>query len=177
MQMRPAAIYGIGGVLLVACLAAANMPQDRDPLPSRAPRADRAAGPQALAAEVSAQAARLRDRMAQAPAPGANARNPFSFAARPTASAPAAVVHAAVADEPAPVFTAPLPPLTLMGIAEESTPAGPRRTAVIGGEGDALYMVREGDAVGDRYRVTKIGADAVELEDVLTKGYRRLALR
>jgi len=64
-----------------------------------------------------------------------------------------------------------------MGIAEESTPAGPRRTAVIGGEGDALYMVREGDAVGDRYRVTKIGADAVELEDVLTKGYRRLALR
>jgi len=25
--------------------------------------------------------------------------------------------------------------------------------------------------------VTKIGADAVELEDLLTKGYRRIALR
>jgi len=32
-------------------------------------------------------------------------------------------------------------------------------------------------AVGDRYTVKKIGADAVELEDVDTKGYRRLALR
>jgi hypothetical protein len=38
-------------------------------------------------------------------------------------------------------------------------------------------MVTEGQPVGDRYKVTKIGADAVELEDILTKAYRRLALR
>jgi len=38
-------------------------------------------------------------------------------------------------------------------------------------------MVGEGDAVGERYRVKKVGADAVELEDVVTKAYRRLALR
>jgi hypothetical protein len=178
MTIRPAAVYGIGGVLLVACLAAANMPQEREPSPVRAPRVERGTAPQALAVEVSAQAARLRERLAQAPMPGVNTRNPFSFAARPVASAVAPVVHAAVAaDEPAPVFTAPLPALTLMGIAEDSTPAGPKRTAVIGGDADALYMVSEGDAVGDRYRVTKIGVDAVELEDVLTKGYRRLALR
>jgi len=37
--------------------------------------------------------------------------------------------------------------------------------------------VTEGQAIGDRYKVTKIGADAVELEDLLTKAYRRLALR
>jgi hypothetical protein len=37
--------------------------------------------------------------------------------------------------------------------------------------------VVEGQAVGDRYRVTKIGVDAVELEDLVTKGYRRIALR
>jgi hypothetical protein len=37
--------------------------------------------------------------------------------------------------------------------------------------------VVEGDAVADRYTVTKIGADAVELEDQVTKGYRRIALR
>jgi hypothetical protein len=38
-------------------------------------------------------------------------------------------------------------------------------------------MVVEGDTVGDRYRVTKIGADAIELEDLLSKGFRRLALQ
>ena len=64
-----------------------------------------------------------------------------------------------------------------MGIAEETTAAGPRRTAVIGGDGDTIYMVTEGQEVGSRYKVTKIGADAVELEDVLTKGYRRIAMR
>ena len=87
------------------------------------------------------------------------------------------MVHAAVAAENALVFTPPLPSLTLMGIAEETVPGGSRRTAVIGGDGDTLYMVVEGQAVGARYRVTKIGADAVELEDLVTKGYRRIAMR
>jgi Tfp pilus assembly protein PilP len=82
-----------------------------------------------------------------------------------------------VTAEPAPAAVAPLPPLTLMGVAEESTPAGPRRTAVVGGDGDTIYMVVEGDPIGERYRVTKIGADAIELEDLLSKGFRRLALR
>ena len=69
------------------------------------------------------------------------------------------------------------PMLTLMGIAQETLPQGVRRTAIIGGDGDTLFMVTEGQAVGDRYKVTRIGADAVELEDLLTKAYRRLALR
>jgi Tfp pilus assembly protein PilP len=76
------------------------------------------------------------------------------------------------------VVPPPLPVLTLMGVAEETlSGGGVRRTAVIGGDGDTIYMVVEGQGVGDRYRVTKIGVDAVELEDLLTKGYRRLALR
>jgi Tfp pilus assembly protein PilP len=85
------------------------------------------------------------------------------------------MVHATVAPD-AGAFTPPLPALTLMGIAEEAVAAGPRRTAVIA-DGDIIYMVVEGQAVGTRYKVTKIGADAVELEDLLTKGYRRIALR
>src|SRR6266545_4755158 len=103
------AIYGVGGVLLVAYLATANMPSSDEPA-----------------------------------------------AAVPVAAPPS---------------------LTLMGIAEETSPQGVRRTAVIGGEGDTLYMVLEGQAVGDRYKVTKIGADAIELEDLITHGYRRLAIR
>ena len=177
MTSRSAVVYGLGGVLLVACLAAANMPQDSDPLPPRATREARAADPDVLAVEVSSQAKRLRTLMAQAPTPGANTRNPFSFAASRSSRASAPEVSAAVTAEPAPAAVAPLPPLTLMGVAEESTPAGPRRTAVVGGDGDTIYMVVEGDPIGERYRVTKIGADAIELEDLLSKGFRRLALR
>jgi hypothetical protein len=166
-------------MLLVACLAAANMPQERDPSARRAARAPQAPGPDALAVEVSAQASRLHALMAQAPVPDANPRNPFSFgAARAVRAVPPPSVHAAVAaEDAAPVFAAPLPALTLMGVAEEASAAGPRRTAVIGGDGETIYMVVEGDAVGDRYRVKKIGVDAVELEDVVTKAYRRIALR
>jgi hypothetical protein len=186
---RNAVVYGIGGVLLVACLAAANMPQEVADVPSRPARAPRGPTPDILAAEVSVQAVRLHDAMKEAPVPGVNSRNPFVFNARAARLAPSAV--AAIA-EPPPVVIAPLPPLVLMGVAEETTPKGPHRTAIIGlrpaqgdpdqsrgvgADGDAIYMVGEGDAVGDRYRVTKIGADAVELEDVVTKGYRRLALR
>jgi Tfp pilus assembly protein PilP len=177
MTSRIATVYGIGGVLLVACLAAANMPQGADPVAPRPARAPRPAGPDALAKEVSVQATRLHARMAQAPMPGANTRNPFAFNASHAARAESTVVHAASVDEPAPAFVAPLPPLTLMGVAEDSTAAGPKRTAIIGGDADTIYVVSEGDTVGERYRVTKIGADAVELEDTVTKGYRRLALR
>jgi len=176
MTLRTAAIYGVGGTLLVACLAAANMPQEREAPVPRPPRATAATTPDALAIEVQSQAARLHTMMAQAPSPDPNPRNPFAFGGREPRGAPP-MVHAAVADEPAAPLPPPLPALILMGVAEDTTPAGPRRTAVIGGDGDTIYMVGEGDAVGDRYRVRKIGADAVELEDVVTKAYRRLALR
>ena len=122
--------------------------------------------------------------MAQAPVPDPNPRNPFSFGPAPRAGNPGAsrpipndaMIRATTTEEPAPAAP-PLPALTLMGIAEETTAAGPRRTAVIGGDGDTIYMVTEGQEVGSRYKVTKIGADAVELEDLLTKGYRRLGMR
>jgi hypothetical protein len=114
--------------------------------------------------------------MSQAPVPQQDVRNPFSFGSTPRPRRAPAAIAAAAPIDPAPAV--PLPPaLTLMGIAEETTPQGLRRTAVIGGDGDTLFMVTEGQAVGDRYKVTKIGADAVELEDVVTKAYRRLALR
>lgn len=177
MTSRSVAI--VGGALLVAYLAAANMPLQNAGLPREGvARPAGTAGAESLAVEVRSQAAKLHARMAQAPVPGPSPRNPFSFALAPRATRPAGpMVHAAVAAENAVVFTPPLPALTLMGIAEETVPGGPRRTAVIGGDGDTLYMVVEGQAVGTRYRVTKIGADAVELEDLVTHGYRRIAMR
>jgi hypothetical protein len=183
MTSRKAAVYGVGAALLVTYLAAANMPSQESPSGVRAERPAAMAGTESLAVEVRSQAARLQARMAQAPVPDANPRNPFSFGPAPRAVRPALnrdrMAHAAVAGEAsAPETLAPpLPALILMGIVEETTAAGPRRTAVLGGDGDTIYMVVQGQAVGSRYRVTKIGADAVELEDVLTHGYRRIAMR
>ena len=136
------------------------------------------AHPDAIAADVQSQAARLHERLAEAPAPSATVRNPFAFGAPRVQHAPgtADVVHAAVAADAVPGLAA-APALLLMGIAEETTAAGPRRTAIIGGDGDAIFMVVEGESVAGRYKVTKIGGDAVELEDQTTKAYRRLALR
>jgi len=177
MSARRTAVYGVAGALLVAYLAAANMPSQSDQPRDREPRPAATAGTESVAAAVSAQAEKLHSRMSQAPAPNPNSRNPFAFGAVPRAvPIPERTVHAAVVD-PAVEMPPPLPVLTLMGIAEETSPAGPRRTAVIGGVGDTLYMVTEGQAVGDRYKVTKIGADAVELEDVVSHAYRRIALR
>ena len=170
-------LYLAGGGLLVAWIAAANMPsQDRDRADNRA-RSAPAVPAASIADDVHAQAVRLQARMAQAPAPDDHPRNPFAFSEPPRAPRAAQPVVAAAIDEPAPVFVPPPPALALMGIAEEHVIGGFRRTAVISGDGDAIFMVVEGDRVGERYKVTRIGADAVELEDLVNRGYRRLALR
>ena|SRR5438477_90918 len=179
MITRKTAGYGSIGAILVAWLAAANLPSPNIEITrSRDPRAGAAAPVDGIASEVRSQAAKLRGRLAQAPAPDLNPRNPFAFVAAPRRSHPEApVVRAAVAaEESTPLAPAP-PALILMGIAEDTSPAGPRRTAIIAGEADALFMVTEGQLVAGRYKVSKIGADAVELEEIGTKGYRRLALR
>ena len=172
-------VYVAGGGLLVAWIAAANMPsQDAERASERA-RPAPSASPVTIADDVNAQAARLQARMAQAPAPESTSRNPFAFGMtprHPRGTGPVAAAAAAVAEAPMPAVPPP-PALTLMGIAEEYVIGGFRRTAVIGGEADTIFMVTEGDPVGDRYKVTKIGVDAIELEDLVTKAYRRLALR
>ena len=170
-------LYLAGGGLLVAWIAAANMPSQDADRASERPRPVPSVPTATLADDVHAQAARLQARMAHAPAPDNHPRNPFAFGEAPRQLRAAQAAAAATVVEPAPAPIPPPPALTLMGIAEEYVIGGYRRTAVIGGDGDAIFMVAEGDRVGDRYKVTKIGADAVELEDVVTKGYRRLALR
>jgi hypothetical protein len=170
------ATYIGGGALLMAWFAAAGSPVRETP-----PAGDRAqpaatSGSSSIASEVEAQASKLRERLAQAPAPDIHPRNPFSFAA-PRAVRPANASSKAAAADVSPEPQLVVPALLLMGIAEEPSPDGPHRTAVIGGAGDALYMVIPGQTVADRYQVTAIGADAVELKDLITGGYRRLALR
>lgn len=196
MTITRAAAIVSGGALLVAWFAVAGSApeQDATPVGDRTP-ATATSGPGSLAVEVEQQAGRLRQRLAEAPAPGGHPRNPFSFgeprASRARAVAAPMLAHAADIGTTASAVDA-APALVLMGIAEEPSFEGTHRTAVIGlrqaqgdpdpsravgGAGDDLYIVLEGQLFADRYKVKTIGVDAIELEDVKTGGLRRLALR
>ncbi len=180
MTTTRAAAYLGGGALLVAWLAAAGgVPFQESDAPARDRAAVRTSGQedlQALAGDVQAQAGRLRERLARAPVPQQNPRNPFAFGMREHRAALSAPARPAAALPP-PMLDAPSPALALIGVAEEPSPEGLHRTAMIAGADDTFYMVMEGQAVADRYRVITIGTDAVELKDLLTGAVRRLALR
>jgi hypothetical protein len=168
MKPARAAMYIGGGMLLAAWLAsAAGVGRPSIPQPPR-PSADDA-HLDSIAAGVQSQAVRLHTRLAAAPAPGAAIRNPFSFAGRQ----PTEPVVARRPPAPAPtVVETPEPDLVLVGLAED----GSTRTAMLG-SGDELLMATEGQTIVGRYRVEKVGADAVELVDLTTGATRRLFLK
>jgi hypothetical protein len=174
MAPARAAAYLGGTLLLVAWLASAAGVSRRQPeLQITRPKAE-AVQLDALATDVQSQAVRLRTRLAAAPAPQMPLRNPFMFAG----SAP--VRRAAAPVEPRLEPPAPDVPelvLELAGVAEQNTDAGLKRTAMVAAPGDQLYMVTEGQELAGRYRVSAVGADAVELKDLVTGATRRLALR
>ena len=173
---RAAAYFG-GAVLMAAWLSstAGVSPLPRtEPVP-RANADDPVMA--ALAADVQAQAARLRQRLATAPAPNTPIRNPFNFAER---DAQAGKAGARMEARPPTAGAAPAVPdleLVLLGIAEENTPAGLVRTAMIAGREDELFLVTEGQQLAGRYSVGAVSADAVELKDLATGAIRRLALK
>jgi len=169
MTPTRAAAYLGGGMLLAAWLASAAGVGRTPSIPPVASLSSEAVQLDAIASDVQTQAFRLRQRLAVAPAPRASIRNPFEFVAvsppTPSAKRPAAFAPAA-ADVP------PEPNLVLIGLAEEGT----TRTAMIE-SGDELVMAIEGQTVVSRYRVVKVGADAVELVDLVTGTTRRLFLK
>jgi hypothetical protein len=175
MAPARAAAYLGGTLLLVAWLASAAGVSRRQPQTQIArPRAE-AVQLDALATDVQSQAVRLRTRLAAAPAPQLPLRNPFMFA---VSAAPVRRVAAPV--EPrleTPVPDVPELVLELAGVAEQNTDAGVKRTAMVAAPGDQFYMVTEGQELAGRYRVSAVGADAVELKDLVTGATRRLALR
>jgi hypothetical protein len=107
-------------------------------------------------AELAAEVARLRARLRPTDQPQEPARNLFQFIAR--SAAPPAPVAPPVE---LPVVAAPPPPLSLIGFAAE----GATRTAIISGFGD-LFFAKEGDAIAAQYRVSRIGADGVDVTSV-----------
>jgi hypothetical protein len=175
MAPARAAAYIGGTTLLVAWLASAASVTRQTASPATARRVTEVVQIDAIAADVQLQAARLRTRLKSAPALQAPLRNPFAFSrvAVPVRPAAAPRVAAAVHQEE----TLSEPPLELVGVAEQKADPGPKRTAMISAPGDQLFMVTEGQELAGRYRVSAIGADAVELLDVVSGARRRLALR
>ena len=173
MTPARAATYLVGAILLAGWLAsAAGVTRSNPP---RVPR--RSADSMQLDAvvlDVQSQASRLRQRLAAAPALQAPTRNPFAFAERESATAPASVLVPPVSRSTlvATITPLPEPDLALIGIAEQ----GETRTAMIQ-SGDELLMATEGEVLGGRYRVGKVGAEGVELVDLGTGATRRLFLR
>jgi hypothetical protein len=167
---RTATIAVICGALAAWLAGAAT--SNRAPM---APIVTRPAPIDARGAELATEIARLQDKLRPSTTPRQPGRNLFVYHSPAPAPVPAA--PKAALSEAAPVFTPPQPALKLAGIAEDVDADGaPQRTAIISGEGQ-LFMVKEGESVTVRYRVTKISADVVELMDLATQTPRRLALR
>jgi hypothetical protein len=132
----------------------------------------------ALTADVQAQGGRLRERLAQAPAPRELQRNPFRFADRQPPASRRAARDAALLSVPAPVVPEIREPaLQLIGVAENASKDGLVRTAMIAGGYSELMMVTAGQQILGRYDVVAVGADAVELKDLQTGAIRRLIMQ
>ena len=132
---------------------------------------------ESLAAEVQAQTVRLRERLASPPAPREPLRNPFAFASREQRQRP----HRRGGDRaaaPAAPDAVPEPPLTLIGVAEQLTPKGLERTAIITADSDeALHVEGRRRARRTVSRQSRRSRIAVELTDLVTGAVRSLVLR
>jgi hypothetical protein len=172
MNVKRTAFIVVGGGALAAWLAAAATSGNRDSGESLVLKSSAIDGRgAALAIEIS----RLHERLQPVARPPRAGRDLFSFVtSRPRPVEPVQTPKPAVSEAP---IRRPAPPaLKLSGIAEDATPGGLVRTAIISGFGQ-LFLAKEGETVTDRYRVVKISSDVVELTDLAERTTLRLALR
>ena len=172
---RTSTLAFAGAAALAACawLAAAATSSSRERV---VPVVVRASSIDARGAALADEVSRLHDRLRPSAVPREPGRNLFSFSPRP-ASAPLppppspkpALSEATAARPPAPV-------MKLSGVAEDVTATGVVRTAIISAFGQ-LFLVKEGEPVTERYRVTKISSDVVEVSDLSTGTVLRFALK
>jgi len=164
-------IVVVGG--LAVWLAADALTGTRDAV-LRTP--ERASPIDARAQELAGEVARLHERLGPVSTPLQPGRNLFSFnVPRPR---PEPVVKPVLSESlPVAPVVPPPPPFKLAGIAEDRGPDGPIRTAIISAPGQGPFLVKEGQNVTARYKVTRIAADVVELQDLGDHSVLRLALK
>jgi hypothetical protein len=170
---RTATIVVVGGACaawLAAAATSGRRVQATRPAAKPAPSDSRAA-------VVASHVARLHDRLTPLAAPPQAKRNLFEFGGGRSRPGRPATAAASIAAAVTPATKVPAaPPWKLAGVAEDAAALGPVRTAIISGMGQ-LFLVREGEAVTPRYRVSRIAADVVELVDVGSGSTVRLALK
>jgi hypothetical protein len=172
MNVKRTATIGVVGGALAAWLAAAATSGNRDSEEALVPKSSAIDGRgAALASEIS----RLHERLRPSATLPRTGRDLFSFVSPPPRSvAPLQIPGPALSE--APILRPTPPAMRLSGLAEDATPSGLVRTAIISGFGQ-LFLAKEGDQVTDRYRVVRISSDVVELTDLAEGTTLRLALR
>jgi hypothetical protein len=126
-------------------------------------------------AALATEMARFHDHMQPSTPPRQPGRNLFKFREPPPHATPSNVAPAPPPPENIAV-PPPVPPMRLVGVSEDPGPAGPVRKAFVNADGQ-LFIVKEGDVVLMRYKVTKISGEVIELTDTEDGTVRRLALR
>jgi hypothetical protein len=174
MRARRAAWFGVSLVAVASWFSAASTPDVRPP----SVRLTEPDGPSALdrsAAALQSEVTRLHERLGPTATP-ARSRDLFRFSTRkPVRPVRLDTPAAAVAPvEPAPVE--PAPRLQLIGVAEDPSPDGVVRTAIVSGLGD-VFLVKPGETIAGQFRVEQVSADAVQLISTTTAASITLALR
>lgn len=173
--VRSAIVALVTGVVALWLVSAAstNTPAQETP-----PAGSPATSPPALDPplfDLPAQADRLERGIAAARAMARSRRNPFEFGRPEPFEAPSPAsppAESLLEREPA---GEPVPPLTLIGIAERREPATPVRIAILAAP-DRLFLAAPGDTVLGHYQVVAVSSDAVELRDESSSDTFRLAL-
>jgi hypothetical protein len=169
MNVQRTVLLGVLSGAVAVWLATAATSTTRAPI---APAQTRPAAVEASGAELAAEIERLHERLRPGVAP-TETRDLFRYTARAS--------RRALADAPPlPVAESVVPPVAaqyaLIGVAEEAKAGGPSRTAIVSGQGQLLFL-HVGDSIGAQYRVERVEADAIELQDLQAGTTLRLALK
>ena len=171
------AASGLATVLVISLL----MGRDEEVVPRAAP-AGRAAAAGRNGAGLPVSDLRLELLTQHRAELGEPARDPFRFQARQPAPRPAAPVAPPLPVAPViarPVVPAgppPPPPIALRFIGLVDAPSQAGRVAILSdGRGNVVYG-KEGDTIEGRYRLLKVGSDAVELAYIDGRGRQTVRL-
>ncbi len=170
MNLKRTLLLGAGSGAVIVWIATAStfVPRASPPLRASGPRAVEVSG-----AKLAEEIAHLHERLRPSAVPLEN-RNLFSYNTVRQAPSRAKSLEPVVALPSVPMPTPPA--LKLVGIAEDGPADAVIRTAVISGLGD-LFLVKEGEALSSRYRVTAVAADGVDLIDTSDQTSHHLTLR
>lgn len=171
VNLKRVTMFGAAGGALAVWLAAAATAPARQPAPIPAPKAKAV---DASGAKLAVEVMRLRERIRPVATP-LHSRDLFHFAGAPVRQHARAAAPAAAVEPDSTVVSAAVEPLKLVGLAEDNR-AGLERTAIVSGFGQ-LFIVKEQEAVTDRYRVQRISSEAVELLDLTNQTTLRLVLK